>query len=253
MTSSIVVLITGANSGVGYAIAKIISSASPDYDVIIAGRRLEACNKAVSELKAEGAKGGLSTLQLDQTDEASVDAAAKQVEKEFGKIDVLINNAGITDTTLPDEWSPKKKFDQVLSTNVTGPAIVSQAFQPLLFKSKNAYSIYVSTSLASMAMSTDPKYPVYHVKWAVYRASKTGLNAWVVQDAREMAEKGVKVFAFCPGLVRSNLRGTTEDQVSSGGYAGDPDESGRAVLKIIQGDRDGDVGKFVHKDGVYDW
>jgi NAD(P)-dependent dehydrogenase (short-subunit alcohol dehydrogenase family) len=187
------------------------------------------------------------------TDESSVNAAAKQVEAQFGRLDVLINNAGITDATLPDNYSLKQKLDTVLTTNVTGPAIVSKAFQPLLFKSKNAYSIYVSSGLGSMTLASDPTGNYYRSPWSIYRLSKTGLNMWAYQESKELAERGVKVFVVCPGLVRSNLRGKKEESVSAGGRATDPMVSGQTMLNIIEGKRDKDVGKFVHKDGVYGW
>ena len=74
-----------------------------------------------------------------------------------------------------------------------------------------------------------------------------------IQDAKILGKQGVKVFAFCPGLVESNLRGTSEAERKAGGRAGDPMESGRTILSIVDGSRDADVGKFVHKDGVYTW
>jgi hypothetical protein len=69
----------------------------------------------------------------------------------------------------------------------------------------------------------------------------------------EFGSKGLKVFAMCPGFVVSNLRGTSDEARSGWGGAGDPQVSGKTVLSIIQGERDADAGKFVHKDGVYPW
>jgi len=83
--------------------------------------------------------------------------------------------------------------------------------------------------------------------------SKSALNMWALQESKELKEKGIKVFIMCPGLVRSNLRGKAEDMVSAGGNAGDPAVSGQTMLSIVEGKRDEDVGKFVHKDGLYDW
>lgn len=74
-----------------------------------------------------------------------------------------------------------------------------------------------------------------------------------VQDAKLLGKQGVKVFAVCPGLVESGLRGEGEMARTAGGRAGSPEESGQTMLKIIEGARDEDVGKFVHKDGVYTW
>jgi NAD(P)-dependent dehydrogenase (short-subunit alcohol dehydrogenase family) len=198
-------------------------------------------------------KGSLSALQLDVTNLASVDAAAKQVEQQFERLDVLINNAGIADSTLGEDLDFKQRLDLVLTTNVTGPAIVSRAFQPLLFKSKNAYSIYVSSGLASLSQASDPESRRYHSGYTVYRLSKTALNMWALQEAKELRPKGVKVFIVCPGLVRSNLRGKTEEMVSAAGRATDPEVSGQTMLRTVEGKRDQDIGKFVHKDGVYEW
>jgi NAD(P)-dependent dehydrogenase (short-subunit alcohol dehydrogenase family) len=255
MTSpSTILLITGANSGIGYATAKVFASASADYHVILAGRNLEACKVALAEIQQDPEiKGSISAIQLDVTNQKSVDAAAKEVEKQFGRLDCLINNAGISDTTLPDGLSFKEKLDQVLTTNVTGPAIVSHAFQPLLFKSKNAYSIYVSSGLASLDQAADVKSRRYHSGHTVYRLSKTALNMWALQEFKELGKKGVKVVTFCPGLVRSNLRGRGEDMISAGGNATDPSVSGENLLKIVEGKRDNDIGGFLHKDGVYQW
>ena len=86
-----------------------------------------------------------------------------------------------------------------------------------------------------------------------YRVSKAALNMLMVQDAKYLGRQGIKVFSVCPGLVRSYLRGGSEEQVSAGGRAGDPLNSGRFILDIIEGKRDQDVGKFVWKDGIRPW
>jgi NAD(P)-dependent dehydrogenase (short-subunit alcohol dehydrogenase family) len=219
----------------------------------MAGRNKDYLETAQKEIEGTGIKGKLSTLVFDVTDEESVNAAAAQVKKEFGKLDVLVNNAGLSDNSLPEEWSLKKKLDQILTTNVTGPAIVSEAFNPLLIKADDASSIYVTSGLGSLEACSDPSNRMYQSKWTAYRTSKSALNMWALQDYKDMASKGVKVFTFCPGLVRSRLRGTDEEYVSAGGAAGDPAVSGQSILRIIKGERDTDVGKFIHKDGIYPW
>ena len=99
-----------------------------------------------------------------------------------------------------------------------------------------------------------------------YRLSKAALDMLVVQDHRVLGGKGdangekegkgerpIKVFAICPGLVVSELRGSTEEQRTCGGMAGDPEGSGRFIQRVIEGERDEDVGKFVHEGGCYPW
>jgi NAD(P)-dependent dehydrogenase (short-subunit alcohol dehydrogenase family) len=231
----------------------VLADASPDYHIILSGRNKESLETAKKEIEATGIKGKLSTMTMDVTKEDTVAAAAAQVEKQFGKLDVLVNNAGLSDNTLPKAWSLKRKLDQILTTNVTGPAIVSQAFRPLLIKAENAKSIYVSSGLGSMTQCADPNSGRYRSKWTVYRTSKSALNMWALQDFKDMAPEGVKVFTFCPGLVRSNLRGKDEEMVSAGGNATDPSVSGENILSIIRGERDDDMGKFIHRGGVYPW
>jgi NAD(P)-dependent dehydrogenase (short-subunit alcohol dehydrogenase family) len=123
----------------------------------------------------------------------------------------------------------------------------------LLVKSKNAYSIYISSSLSSLNQAEDSNSPSYKAGWVVYRQSKAALNMWAIEETKVLGELGVKTFAMCPGFVVSNLRGKSEEQRGGWGRASDPRVSGKTLLSIIQGKRDADVGKLVHKDGVYAW
>ena len=142
-----VVLITGANSGVGLATTKVLTSASADYHVIIAARSLSKAQTAKSEVEAENTNSAsrLSTVQLDVTDDASITRARDSVEKEFGHLDALINNAAIGNRDS-DVYT---RFRVSMDTNVIGPAVVADVFRPLLLKSSNPYSIFVSSGAGS--------------------------------------------------------------------------------------------------------
>ncbi|KAL8822096.1 MAG: hypothetical protein Q9191_007162 [Dirinaria sp. TL-2023a] len=249
--STVTVLITGANSGVGFSAAKVIACASEAFHVVIASRDIEKANSAMAEILAANPKGHLSTVQLDVTDEQSIKSAADQVLRECGGLDVLVNNAAIGNRD-PDI---KTRLQICMNTNVIGPAVVSAYFRPLLLKSQKPYSIYVSSGQGSLTRASDPTSFGYRdMAYAeAYRASKAALNMMALQESIEFSETALKVFAFCPGFVRSNLRGTSEEARSGGGTAGDPEVSGEAILKVIQGKRDTDAGKFIHKDGVYPW
>jgi NAD(P)-dependent dehydrogenase (short-subunit alcohol dehydrogenase family) len=205
----------------------------------------------MSEIKAAGIKGQLSTLPLDVTDENSITEAAALVEKQFGRLDVLVNNAAIGSL----DPSVKVRFQASMITNVVGPAIVAEVFRPLLLKSSNPYSIYVSSSVGSMTLAADPTSPTYRglANGEAYRASKAALNMVALQESIVFSETPLKIFALCPGFVRSNLRGTSEEARSGWGRAGDPEVSGTLILSVIQGKRDADVGKLIATDGVRAW
>jgi NAD(P)-dependent dehydrogenase (short-subunit alcohol dehydrogenase family) len=110
--------------------------------------------------------------------------------------------------------------------------------------------------VASMARASDPSTPYYKggpPNGKAYRVSKAALNMLALQEAIENEDTGLKVFAMCPGFVRSNLRGRSEAEVNGGRRAGDPLVSGEIMAGIVRGERDADAGKFVWKDGVYPW
>ena len=219
----------------------------------MAGRSYDKTKAEMSEIEAIRIKGTLSTVQLDVTDEKSVHEAATYIQKEFGRLDVLVNNAGVG---ALEEENLKKRFQVTLEINVIGPAMVADAFRPLLIKSKNPYSIYVSSgqrTLVRNALQKIESMGRIAQNGGAYQVSKAALNMLAVLEMRDYGDEGLKVFVLSPGFVRSNLRGTSEEQRSGWGGAGDPEVSGRIVLEIVKGKRDKDVGCLVHEDGVYPW
>lgn len=219
--------------------------------MILTARTLPKAQAAEAEVSALQLKGTLSALALDVTDKTSIEAAAAEVEKTFGRIDVLINNAGVGGSKIDDIYT---QFRTVLDTNVIGPAVVSAMFRPLLLKSSNPYSIFVSSGQRTLLRNAHQKPPHFaHFRDGqfAYQVSKAALNMLAVLEARDFG--GIKVFAFSPGFVRSGIRGESEEERSGWGGAGDPEEAGRVVLDILGGGRDADVGCLVHKDGVYEW
>ncbi|KAJ5724582.1 hypothetical protein N7493_006310 [Penicillium malachiteum] len=248
MTDSKIVLITGANSGIGYATTKLISS-QPNYHVIMACRSEEKGLKAMEEIQGSGIKGTLSVLQLDVTSDQSIAAAVETVEKEFGRVDVFVSNAGIT--AYAETGS--KKMSTIFATNVTGAVTSSEAFVSLLLKSARPYLIQISSGLGSFGLATDPEDQFYNSPSHVYRMSKAALNMATVQQHKRFHSQNIRVYAYCPGFVRSNLRGESEQARSGGGFAGDPMDSARGILDICEGKRDADVGRFIHANGTYPW
>ena len=233
----------------GYAASQVLARASDDFEVIMAGRSLDKVERARAEIEAARIQGRLSTVQLDVTDDASVARAAAHVREKFGRLDVLINNAA-TGNADPDL---RTRILASMNTNVAGPFVVAAAFQPLLLRSANPYSIYVSSGAGSISIAASPRDLGEPPDVEGYKTSKAALNMLTVLDWKKHQSTPLKVFGFCPGFVVSNLRGTSDEARTRGGQAGDPQVSGQTLLSIINGKRDADEGRLVHKDGVYDW
>lgn len=188
-------------------------------------------------------------LQLDVEDDTSIATAVETVSEDFGRVDVFISNAG----TAAYDSTGRQRLERIFSTNVFGAMLVSEAFIPLLLKSARPYLVQVSSELASLACAANPQNAYYAVPWDEYRMSKAALNMMTIQLQKRLQGQNVRVYAFCPGLVRSNIRGTSDGAVSANGHAGDPMESGRGICEIVLGRRDADAGKFVNTDGLLEW
>src|SRR5690606_17324227 len=159
--------------------------------------------KAVENLKSEGLTN-IEAIQIDVTNEESINAARMEIEKKVGTLDVLINNAGISGIDLDSEGHmvPQTAIDtdiavyqKVYDTNVYGPARVIKAFIDLLKKSPEPRIVNLSSSQGSLTLHSDPSYLYYDVKGVVYLSSKAALNMYTVNLAYELRDTNFKVNA----------------------------------------------------------
>jgi NAD(P)-dependent dehydrogenase (short-subunit alcohol dehydrogenase family) len=237
----------GANSGIGYDTVKALVSASTSYHIIMACRSAENAAKALSEIQATSPESSLSTVQLDVTDHASINQAAKIIDDEFGRLDILINNAG----ALPKSEGLVEQMRETFETNTIGQVVMTEAFRPLLAKSRDARLIFLSTRLSSISLRLQPDHQSYNAPFSAYRMSKAALNMWAACAAKEGREQGIRVWTVDPGLVATNLGGNKEALKQMG--AGSSEVSAQTILSVIEGKRDADVGKLMYKDGVHPW
>jgi NAD(P)-dependent dehydrogenase (short-subunit alcohol dehydrogenase family) len=243
--------ITGASSGVGLDTAYVLAAASPNNHAIMGVRNISKGEKCIQELQQRKPQGTLSLLELDLTSDSSIDAAAKQIEEKFGRIDVLINNAGIAHKR---PFPTRADLRAIFETNVFGPAILTHALTPLLKASAAPKIINVTSELGSIFDRSDPTAQSYQVPWNDYRMSKAALNMLTAIQYKEFQEFGCKVWAFCPGFVVTNLSGEEDRQwrVDSGGESSETSAEG--ILEIVEGKRDAEVGTFITKYGKsYQW
>ncbi|KIW00977.1 hypothetical protein, variant [Verruconis gallopava] len=244
-----VVLITGANSGIGFETAKLFATTSDEFCVILACRTRAKGEEAVSRIQAEGAaKGELYAVQLDVSDASSIRQAVERVSSDVGRVDFLINNAGIN-VQMPDLATQMRCL---FAVNTAGQAAVTEAFKPLVQKSDRPRIVFVSSSVGSIGLRCDPSNKSYHGSAIAYRVSKAGLNMLAACYAKELGEQfGCKVWALDPGLVATNLTGDADRLRQRG--AAEPVTSARTIMATCLGERDGEVGKLIHKDGVHPW
>ena len=225
-----VVLITGANKGLGYETARRLIKEG--HTVYVGARNIEQGEAAASQL-------GGRFLQLDVTDDKSVEAAMGVIDEREGHLDVLVNNAGIGLVALngPDAL---KVFD----TNAVGIIRVTQAALPLLRRSENPVVVNVSSALGSFWAVTNPERPAFHVPAIVYGASKAAVSMLTVQYAKAVPE--IKFNAVEPGHTATDLGG--------GGGGGRPvEESAEVIVRLATIGKDGPTGTFQEDAGELAW
>ncbi|HWJ75578.1 MAG TPA: SDR family oxidoreductase [Kaistia sp.] len=208
--NSRIALVTGANQGIGLQIATDL--AANGLTVLLASRNLDRGRSA-----AETIDGDIHPIQLDVTDEASIRAAVAHVDRQFGRLDILVNNAAISrangqDVETMQDYIQRSRatlipIDEVRTiwdTNVFGVLAVTQAFVPLLRKSKDARIVNVSSGLGSLSINSTP-HPYRAAFNPGYGASKTALNAITVAFAIDLEADRIKVNAVTPGFTSTAL------------------------------------------------
>jgi len=252
MQNKPVALVTGANQGIGLQIAKEL--VTHGFVVLVGSRNFERGVAAAAQVGPDA-----YALQLDVTDQVSIAAAAARISEEFGRLDVLVQNAAISNTSKLSGQSIEEyakatrpsnvSLDEVRAvweTNVFGVLAVYQAMLPLLRETPNARIVNVSSGVGSLTRNSDPTFPYRSVFGPVYPASKTALNAMTLAMAIELESEGIKVNAVSPGFTKTNLNNYRGTETVEEGAA-------EAVRVALLGP-DGPTGTFTHaKLGTLPW
>src|SRR5690606_25209241 len=210
-----IALVTGATRGIGRETVRQLAQAG--MHTLLAGRTHQAAVAEALKLHAEGLP--VEAIQLDVTDADSVEAAYRTVVERHGRLDVLINNAGIVldDTTLPSSAQAMETWRRTIETNAFAMVAVTRLFQPLILRSPAGRIVNVSSLLGSITLHSQPGSPVYGFTAPAYSVSKSAVNAWTVQLACELRDTSVKVNAVHPGYVRTDMnRGEGDLDVGEG-------------------------------------
>jgi NAD(P)-dependent dehydrogenase (short-subunit alcohol dehydrogenase family) len=190
-----IVLVTGANRGIGSEIVKEV--AAMGHIAILTARDEVKGRGAAEELQQKGLN--VHFIPLDATDENSIKNAAEQVAQQFGRLDVLINNAGIFNDRENSLSVSKKAVQEHLDVNFIGPLLVSQAFITLLKKSREGRIINFSSQMGRLNGMGGGS--------AAYRFSKTAINSLTAVMAADLSGTNIKVNSMCPGWVKTDMGG----------------------------------------------
>ncbi|MDT0317578.1 SDR family NAD(P)-dependent oxidoreductase [Streptomyces millisiae] len=226
-----ITLITGANKGIGFETARQLLELG--HVVYLGARDVERGEKAAAAL-------GARFVQLDVTDDASVNSALARIDSAEGRLDVLVHNAGILTTGAVDGPTALRVFD----TNAVGIVRVTEAALPLLRRSSNPNVVTVSSSAGSFWAVNNPDRPEFHLTATLYSASKSAATMLTVQYAK--AHPGIRFNALEPGFTATDMTAAME-----GGRS--PEESARTVVRLATLDADGPTGTFQDETGELPW
>jgi NAD(P)-dependent dehydrogenase (short-subunit alcohol dehydrogenase family) len=242
-----IALVTGANKGIGREIAAQL--AEHGMTVLVGARDRERRTEALAALRAQG--GRAHPVALDVTDRASVAGAAAHVEERFGRLDVLVNNAGIAGD-IPRQVPGDADLAvtrQVFEVNVFGVIAVTEAMMPLLRRSPAGRVVNVTSSLGSLGLLGTPgSHQAAVTASAAYRPSKAALNALTVQYAQELRGEGILVNAADPGGCATDFTKGLNRPIPRTAAQG----AAIAVRLATLGD-DGPTGGYFSDDGPLPW
>ncbi|MGH9610323.1 MAG: SDR family oxidoreductase [Bryobacteraceae bacterium] len=245
-----VALVTGANKGIGFQIAKDL--AAHGFTVLVGSRNLERGEEAAKSI-GEDARA----FQLEVTNQASIAAAAERIRKEFGRLDVLVNNAGISHAGKPGRSLAEMvksgrgsvasvdEVRAVFETNVFGVIAVTQAMLPLLRDAPAGRIVNVSSGAGSLTLNADPASTLHAIANVAYSPSKTALNAITLAFAIELESTGIKVNAADPGFTATGLNNFEGTRTL--------EQGAREPVRLALLDANGPTGTFSNEDGPLPW
>jgi len=248
MNQSRIALVTGANQGVGYQVAKAL--VADGATVYLGSRDYQRGVVAAAEV-------GAIPIQIDITDTASIAAAAERIRSEQGRLDLLVNNAGISNTRRAsasaeqladpgffEEYANAGKASMasldemraVWDVNVFGTLAVYQAMLPLLRDGVDARIVNVSSGVGSLTANADPDYPYHSMFGVIYPASKAAENAITLAMMVELEDTDIKVNLVSPGFTATNLNNFAGTETVEDGS--------REVIRVALLGPDGPTGTF---------
>ncbi len=236
-----VALITGANKGIGFETARQLGEQG--ITVLVGSRNQHQGEQAASALQAKGVKA--RALVIDVTDQHTIETAVEEVNRMFGKLDVLVNNAGVALERVPPSESQIENIRKTFETNFFGAFAVTKAFLPLIQKAVAGRIVNVSSGLGSLTSLSDPASEFYAYNNLSYSSSKAALNAMTVTLAKELRTTSVKVNSADPGYTATDLNNFRGTQT--------PEQAAAVIVRLATLPPEGATGMFFGQDGELPW
>ncbi|MEQ5856887.1 SDR family NAD(P)-dependent oxidoreductase [Halomonas sp. YLB-10] len=232
-----IALVSGANRGLGLSITKGL--AKEGVHVLAGCCDLGNGKEAFYDCKSEL----IEPVQLDVKNERSVIELRELIEKKFGRLDALINNAEFS-MDNDSEMGIWEKYQYTFDVNVLGAALLVEKMTPLLIKSSCARIVNISSILASFTLRSDPSWEFYNLNFPFYQASKAALNSLTLSQSKSLSNHGIKVNSYCPEFTATS---TTSHQERNA------DKSARYAIKLALIDEQGPTGFFANNEGNIPW
>jgi NAD(P)-dependent dehydrogenase (short-subunit alcohol dehydrogenase family) len=234
-----IALITGANKGIGFEIARQLAKLG--HKVLIGARDPQRGEAAAKTLQAEGLDAIF--LQIDVTDQKTINSVTQKIETEYGKLDVLINNAAIAQDNAPPSQLDIEILRRTYETNVFGLFAVTKAMIPLLLKSEAGRIVNLSSGAGLFKETSSPDWRPEWVSIS-YATSKSAVNAMTIQFALELRGTNIKVNAVNPGYTLTDMSPAGERTVEQGAIA---------PVRLATLPPDGPTGGFFDENGLVPW
>ncbi len=246
MANTKIALITGANRGIGFETARQL--AGQGIKVLLGARSEDKGLEAESKLKGEGLD--VEFIKLDVDDPATHASAARYIEATYGRLDILINNAGVflnefeNGVPVPASKTPSETFRKTFDTNFFNTVKLTQRLLPLVKKSDAGRIVFLSSGLGSLGLHSDPTSEIYEFKVPAYNISKTALNGYAVHLAHELRDTPIKVNAAHPGSVVTDMNVNGQIPV---------EEGAKTSVELATLPADGYSGRFVYLGEELPW
>ena len=229
-----ITFITGANKGLGYETARRLIQTG---QTVLIGARDPARGQAAAD------RIGARFVAIDVANDESVAHAAQDIAAHEGRVDVLINNAGIAGSDLTAEQLDGPQATEIFNTNVAGIVRVMHAFLPLLRLAEHPAVINVSSGMGSVTLTHDPDRAESHVVAPLYTASKAAVTMLTTQYAKGLTD--IRVNAADPGYTATDLNGHTGPQTVT--------EGTDAIFALATERPDAGTGRFIDRGGPVRW